>query len=83
MIFEPIEMTDVEQNIVAQNLAHPAVQKYLRKLAQTAASDLVTQPNLVMEEDASYVKKHAFIMGGIGVLDDLIHIGNVVNSSTN
>lgn len=72
-LFEIVELTRTEVDIVRERLAHPTVLKYLKGLAQNSAVDLaVAYERSLSESPAQYMQKNAFIHGTIEALNQLV-----------
>ena len=77
-LFIEATYTETESKLIKQYLSQPVVVKYLRGLAQVAATDIATSPNLLITNPQEYQNKHAFLMGAIATLSDLVDLAEVV-----
>lgn len=73
-LFIPKEYSDTEKEIIKKSLSEPVVVKYLRGLAELAASDMVSSSSRITEDPHLYQVKNAALHGAISTLLDLITI---------
>lgn len=70
-LFETPTYTEQEMNEIVLHLSQPIVKRYLHGLATIALTDLATSPEVLINNPEKYHIKHAFLLGSIGVLQDL------------
>lgn len=75
-LFETVTLTDTELAIVKDKLTDVTVVKYLRNLAFTAISEVVSSPELLLDNNELYIKKQAYLMGNVEVIQQLINLSN-------
>ena len=72
-MFPPITLTDTEQELVAQALSTPAVQKYLRSLARNDSNELLAISSVTT--DATVIANmHSVVQGKLQVIATLLSI---------
>ena len=76
-LFNEPTYSETEINIIKSHLSDPLVVKYLQGLAQVAAMDIATSPNLLLTSPIEYQNKHAFLMGTVAAISDLVDLATV------
>lgn len=71
--FEPAQFTATELDIIAKNLKHPSVVKYLKNLAQIAMVSIAISPKEDTEIN-EYVLKQEQQRGGIAMVETLLSL---------
>lgn len=73
-LFPLPEYTKEEIAIIRKALSEPLVVRYLRGLAQVAATDIATSFERITEDAVMYQTKNAFQHGAIAALSDLVDL---------
>lgn len=73
-LFTPVTLSATEQDIVVSALTQPAVQKYLRALADDAIKDIVYGEAAINETPESYLRRLALVKGRLEAVTTLLQI---------
>lgn len=73
-LFQPVNLSDTEQRIIADAMTLPAVQKYLRSLAEAAIKDIVFGDPAINETPESYLRRQALVKGRLEAINTLLQI---------
>lgn len=73
-LFPELTLSSTEVNIIAENLSHPAVQKYLQYQVYSASAGIVMGEPEAGEAPESYLRRVAVIQGMIKFAEQLLSI---------
>lgn len=76
-LFPDPKYTEQEMAIIKKAFSEPLVIRYLRGLAQVAATDVATSYDRITEDPVMYQAKNAFLKGSIATLSDLVDLAEL------
>lgn len=74
-IFQPVNMSKTEVDIIIDIFSNPTIVKYLKMLAQGDILELATL-SITEREDSEVAKKHALVQGKLSTIAALLSISN-------
>lgn len=73
-IFPETTFSKTEMEVIAANMTHPSVKKYLQHLAYTAGQDIATGEPAEGESAESYLRREFRVKGQLDALQALLSI---------
>lgn len=74
-IFQPITLSETEQDIIANWLADPTIQKYLKSLAVDIGASIVMSAPSTGQSLEEFLRRRAQAQGQLLMLDILVQAG--------
>lgn len=73
-LFPVVEISETEQDIIAEKLSDPAVKKYFHSLGYQVAANLATGTPGSDESAEGFLRKRAVLQGHLEILETLLSI---------